>query len=415
MGAKNQADADNSTTAADDKSAEDSTFNPDSVTSADEWEQVVANVAAAPVDPDTVEKDKELSAKDEEDNSDPDGDVSYVDPDDEGSDDDGDDASGDDSGDGDGDESDSSADDDDGADDDSDKDESDDDSDSGDDDGDSGDGDDDGDDASDDQKKLDEQERFRVRSKDPLTKETLRLLSRNRDLDIEQARELARKNLVEQGVIKDESAGKDDGDDASDDGMPKTVEDAESRISDLEAQAKTAMEEDFDFTKASELQAEINKLNRHIGTLQLNEVQREKEEQESARAKYIENFNASQAKAEATYDFAKDPESEGSKLMSEIDERLKEAGDPRYSDPNKPLIVAQMVARELNIAPKGKTVKKSPDEGKPGKPNKSGKKATVQPARGDSRTKEKSDKGQLDERIDKISSVEDYEKLLYGG
>ena len=40
--------------------------------------------------------------------------------------------------------------------------------------------------------------------------------------------------------------------------------------------------------------------------------------------------------------------------MVEIEQLLEETNDPLYRDPNKPLIVAQMAARELRIAPKAK-------------------------------------------------------------
>jgi len=406
MGANNQADADNSTAGTEDSSVQDKPFNPDDVSSADDFEAAVEAVAATPVNTGTIEKDKELSKLDEEDNSDPDGESGIVDPDEET---DGDNASDSDKdADSDSDDADESSGDDD-ADADSDAD-GDGDSDSDDSDADQdGDDDSDGDDASDAEK----QERFRVRSKDPLTKETLRVLGRNRDLDVDEAKELARKNLIAQGVLQDKSA---DGDDASDDadGMPGTVDATETRIAELEKQNKTAMEEDFDFTKASELQAEIGKLSRHIGTLQIKAHQSEQEAAQASRAEYIQTFNSSQKKAEEKYDFVKDRESKGSKLMSDIDARLKEAGDPRFDDPNKPLLVAQMAAKELGIPPLGKTVKKSPEDGKPGSPKAPGKKAIVQPARADSRTKEKTDTGQLDERIDGIGSVEDYENLIYG-
>ncbi len=69
-------------------------------------------------------------------------------------------------------------------------------------------------------------------------------------------------------------------------------------------------------------------------------------------AAYEAAFSVSDAKAVELYDFASDPNSEGSKRMLEIDDALKANGDPLYNDPNKPLIIAQMVAKEMRIPPK---------------------------------------------------------------
>lgn len=63
-------------------------------------------------------------------------------------------------------------------------------------------------------------------------------------------------------------------------------------------------------------------------------------------------FSESLIMAKSLYDFMSNQESTEYKRVAEINNTLKLANDPLYEDPNKPLIIAQMVARELRIAPK---------------------------------------------------------------
>ncbi len=76
------------------------------------------------------------------------------------------------------------------------------------------------------------------------------------------------------------------------------------------------------------------------------------QEEQRAIADYNRQFDASQSRAEALYEFARDANSPGGKRMLEIDATLRANNDPLYCDPNKPLIIAQMVAKEMGIAPK---------------------------------------------------------------
>jgi hypothetical protein len=67
---------------------------------------------------------------------------------------------------------------------------------------------------------------------------------------------------------------------------------------------------------------------------------------------YDRTFDASEEKAIRLYDFVSDPNSTGRKRMLKIEADLLANDDPLYYDPNKPLIIAQMVAKEMRIAPK---------------------------------------------------------------
>src|ERR1019366_6239096 len=69
-------------------------------------------------------------------------------------------------------------------------------------------------------------------------------------------------------------------------------------------------------------------------------------------AAYDRAFDASEEKAIRLYDFVSDPNSVGRKRMLEIEADLLANDDPLYYDPNKPLIIAQMVGKEMRVAPK---------------------------------------------------------------
>ena len=77
-------------------------------------------------------------------------------------------------------------------------------------------------------------------------------------------------------------------------------------------------------------------------------------------AAYNRAFDKSEAEAAQLYDFAHDPVSVGGKRMQEIESALLAKNDPIYYDPNKPLIIARMVAAEMHVAAKTSYVEQSP-------------------------------------------------------
>jgi hypothetical protein len=72
-------------------------------------------------------------------------------------------------------------------------------------------------------------------------------------------------------------------------------------------------------------------------------------------AAYNHQLAASRARAAALYDFVRKPDSVGGKRMLEIERQMAVNDDPRYYDPNMPLIIAEMVAKEMHVAPKPAT------------------------------------------------------------
>lgn len=95
--------------------------------------------------------------------------------------------------------------------------------------------------------------------------------------------------------------------------------------------------------------------------------------------------------------------------MEEIDRQLKENGDPLFHSADKPLRIAQMVAKEFGHAPKGKTVKQpaKPTEGKPPK-----KKSPVQPASGNARTVPTDTTREAEKQLENVKSIYDFEELV---
>jgi hypothetical protein len=75
---------------------------------------------------------------------------------------------------------------------------------------------------------------------------------------------------------------------------------------------------------------------------------------------YEATFTASESRAVEMYDFANKPDTPAGRRMKEIDDSLAETVDPLFSDPNKPLIIAQMVAKEMLIAPRKKGTPAAP-------------------------------------------------------
>ena len=104
-------------------------------------------------------------------------------------------------------------------------------------------------------------------------------------------------------------------------------------------------------------QAQLATFSARIAVLERKLAEREKPppdfaQPQSEETSYNRQYSASLGKAIELYDFAADPKSEGGKRMIEIDLALRANGDPLYADPNKPLIIAQMVAKEKRISPK---------------------------------------------------------------
>jgi hypothetical protein len=169
---------------------------------------------------------------------------------------------------------------------------------------------------------------------------------RNKDWTLEQALQAAKDKLgVKPSDPKPAEAAKPEPIGRAD--LPQDIEGLDALSSQLEvkyAENLTAL----NFEEAAKINNQIRALDRQRLTLE-----REGERQQLTQAAEYENaFTASETRAAQFYPFAADPNSPLGQRMVEIEESLQALGDPLYNDPNKPLIIAQMVAKENNIAPR---------------------------------------------------------------
>lgn len=193
-------------------------------------------------------------------------------------------------------------------------------------------------------------------------------------------------------------------------GLPKSVSEAEKEIANLTEQRTKAFEEDLDFKAANQLTLKIEALKDHKTTL------RDQAQQTAtqAQAVYDTAYGEAENKAGAIYDFVNQPDSEAYKRMVEIDRQLQELKDPTYDSPDKPFKIAQMVAREMSIAPKSPTAKAAGVKPAATAPKVIPK--TVSPvASGASRTSTPSTQGDgLATKISGLRTQEDLEKFIAG-
>lgn len=186
--------------------------------------------------------------------------------------------------------------------------------------------------------------RLRLPETDKVGRLAAAYLQRNRDWSLEQAMDAARNQLgVKTQPAREESAAEPKSN------LPETPDAVDAAIKQLRADRKKANAE-LRFEDVSDMSDKLEDLLQHRVVL---ERRAERQQLESERS-YETKFTASEAKATELYDFASKPDSEGGKRMKEIEADLEANGDPLFHDPDKPLRIAQMVARELSIAPRRK-------------------------------------------------------------
>ncbi len=218
---------------------------------------------------------------------------------------------------------------------------------------------------------------------------------RNRDWTLEQALDAAKKQL---GVATPSTAETAAPKTKSD--MPDTIEAVQTAEDDLlERRSKefTAL----NFEEVAKIDVALRKLDRHRTNLE-----REGERAQSQQAQdYDRTFDASQVRAAEHYPFVNDPQSAAAKRMLEIDASLKELNDPLFSSADKPFKIAQMVAAEMNIAPKRKGAPAAP--AKPAAPVTPAPKKGILPTGASRTTVPVTTKPAIDADIGKIRTVAD--------
>lgn len=183
--------------------------------------------------------------------------------------------------------------------------------------------------------------RITPREDDQVGRLALSYQRRNRDWSLEDAIAAARKQL---GLDKPAEQKP-----AADPNKPETIDATTARIADLRAQRRTATTS-LEFEKVAELNDQLEDLILHKSNLE----RAGEREQQAQLTRYERDFASSERQAAELYPSAGDPNSAFAKRMIEIENTLEETQDPLYNEPEKPLRIAQMVAREMNIAPRKK-------------------------------------------------------------
>lgn len=81
--------------------------------------------------------------------------------------------------------------------------------------------------------------------------------------------------------------------------------------------------------------------------------------EEARNQKFTQDYTSSANRAVELYPDAQVKGTAFYNRMAEIDALLRDTNDPRYHSQDKPLLIAQMVAKEQDVAPKGKGVAKA--------------------------------------------------------
>lgn len=246
--------------------------------------------------------------------------------------------------------------------------------------------------------------RVRLGKTDQLGRLAVALKSRNRDWTLDQAMDAARKQLG----IKPEGAAPAPVKGPYDD-LPQTMEAVDAHITTLEDQRAEKLKS-LEFDEVARIDKELRRSDRHRSNLERQEVTQASE----THNRYNQEYDQSEARAVEHYPDAGKPESDFGKRMVEIEASLKELDDPLYHDAQKPLRIAQMVAKEMGIAPRKKGQSPAPASQPAAapvpKPAVPAPKGNLVPS-GGSRSTPPPAKPAVDERVTKVSNIEDLRKL----
>jgi len=183
---------------------------------------------------------------------------------------------------------------------------------------------------------------FRIRPKDDVEKRAFELRKRNLDMPLKDALAQAEKEL---GIATTATEPEQTAEQAA----PLSVATLEAERDTLEGQIDEA-EANMDFEQLPQLRKRLRAIERQ-----------ELPQAREAHARQAEALNATYQKsadqASSLYPDATKKGSEFYQKMAEIDAALQASQDPLFTDHNKPLIIAQMAARELRVAPSTRPTK----------------------------------------------------------
>lgn len=141
-------------------------------------------------------------------------------------------------------------------------------------------------------------------------------------------------------------------------GYPTTQAELVRRCRELEAEETRLRSEEYDAEAANKLRDQRWAMQDWFNET-MPKIEQAQQQRETA---YMDAFNASQGKVLGFYPMAKDAGGDFVRDMAQIDKALQEAGDPRYHDPNKPMLIASWVAQRRNILPMAPSFAQEPPQ-----------------------------------------------------
>jgi hypothetical protein len=159
----------------------------------------------------------------------------------------------------------------------------------------------------------------------------------------------------------------------------------------------------LDFDAVAELDAQIDELRDKRDELRISEVREQSQSEQAAERKFMADYAKSEDQAVKFYPDAAKADSALSKEMARLEAEMLELGDPLYYSENKPFTLAREAAKNLGVPMTN--------------PNKPATKPAVtnrpmQPASGNARTTATAPAARLDDAIDGIGSINDYERFV---
>lgn len=239
-------------------------------------------------------------------------------------------------------------------------------------------------------------DRFRIRAKDDVEKEALSLRKRHPDWTLKDCLAKAEQIL---GVAGSEGSQEH----AESAGERETVASVTARIEELRAQM-TAAQENLEFETAAQLFKESEQLRDRRDELRVTEAASKAQAAEQERQAFFEEYAKHERIALAHYPSAADPNSPLSKRMAELEAQMLELDDPNYYSPRKPLLLARDAARDVGV------LMVRPSQNPPGKPSSST--SPFQPASGNRRTTAATTAASVEQAIDGLNSLEDYNRFI---
>jgi hypothetical protein len=253
---------------------------------------------------------------------------------------------------------------------------------------------------------------FRVRPRNEIESLAFRFFKADDTLDMEGALALAKQRL---GVTEVTSSDADP--DAFEDYTAQpagTVADLEKQIRELRRE-KIEATRAYDVDKAADLEEQLLALEEQIPFVWA----REEQEAEQRRAEDEAWNQAARSNIELVrkaFPVAADPNSAFFARMTQIDEAWGDAMDQRFDDPQKPLLLAQIVAKEMGLSPatagKGARTYPAPASSRSTAAPRPGSMAVFSPASGAARTTSEPTAVRQERAIESISDPDDYHAMV---